>query len=213
MALHADPERDAEVESLLVRQAELFGELMDPDLSCHVRVQPFIRCSSVLLIGREPPAGGGRRRTSLSGFRARHRTAPHGAEPRRLTPPGPGTPGRRPRGARRRSRHAGDPAQSHAPRAGATGSATNSPVRLRAIRTSSTCGARRRQPTHVRSGSPAPARSDVVSGRAPRPRRPRPPSDGHDLLGRPRPSGRPPRPPRRRRRPPRATTSSAASAP
>src|SRR5204862_1815750 len=55
MALHPDPERDGEVESLFVGEAELFGELMDPDLSCHVRVQPFVGRS---VMSRGGPACG-----------------------------------------------------------------------------------------------------------------------------------------------------------
>jgi hypothetical protein len=51
VALHADAERDAQVERLLVGEAELLGELMDSDLSCHVRGQPFV--------GRVSPPGRG----------------------------------------------------------------------------------------------------------------------------------------------------------
>src|SRR3954451_2434808 len=41
MALHPNTEGNAEVERLLIGEAKLFGELMDPDLSCHVDEQPF----------------------------------------------------------------------------------------------------------------------------------------------------------------------------
>jgi hypothetical protein len=47
MALDADAERDREVERLLVGEAELLGELVHPDLACHVRVQPFVVVWSV----------------------------------------------------------------------------------------------------------------------------------------------------------------------
>jgi hypothetical protein len=52
MALEADAQTDAKVDRLFVREAELFGELMDPDLTCHVRGEPFV---DIL----ETPAGAG----------------------------------------------------------------------------------------------------------------------------------------------------------
>jgi hypothetical protein len=39
MALHADAEADAEVERLFVREAQLSGELVNPDLLCQVLLQ------------------------------------------------------------------------------------------------------------------------------------------------------------------------------
>lgn len=41
VALHSDAECYREVEGLFVGEAELFGELMDPDLACHVLVSAF----------------------------------------------------------------------------------------------------------------------------------------------------------------------------
>jgi hypothetical protein len=42
MALDANAENIAQVNRLFIREAELFSELMDPDLSCHVRGEPFV---------------------------------------------------------------------------------------------------------------------------------------------------------------------------
>jgi hypothetical protein len=41
VALHTHPEGQAEVERLLVRQAELMGKLVDPDLLRQRSLQPF----------------------------------------------------------------------------------------------------------------------------------------------------------------------------
>jgi hypothetical protein len=42
MRLDADPQRDAQVDGLFIGETELFTELMDPDLCCHVRDGPFV---------------------------------------------------------------------------------------------------------------------------------------------------------------------------
>ena len=130
VALDTDAEGDAEVECLLVGEAELLGELMDSDLSCHVRGQPFI--------GRVPPPGHGPGTDKSLRFsysfpnsalrRSRTASAPTGARKARSK-------------ARRfsaRSTHPGCPWQSQAPRPGAVRLTTSCPSRLRAIRTSST---------------------------------------------------------------------------
>jgi hypothetical protein len=115
VSLHPDAQRVAEVDRLLVREAELLGELVDPDLSCHARGQPFI--------GIEPP--GSRRATSKCGTpvrtetrsvpRSEAGTAPTGRRSARATA--------RVRIARR-AHSAERSAHSHAPRPGAWRSTT-----------------------------------------------------------------------------------------
>ena len=130
MALDADAEGDAEVECLLVGEAELLGELMDSDLSCHVRGQPFI--------GRVPPPGHGPGTDKSLRFSY---SIPNSLLRRAKTASAPAGTRKALSKARRfsaRSTHPGCPWHNQAPRPGAVRLATSCPSRLRAMRTSST---------------------------------------------------------------------------
>ena len=137
-----------EVECLFVGEAELFGELMDPDLSCHVRVQPFvvIWCrGGGLPPGRLPAAD-----QSLT-FGCQ---GPNGIRPS-SSASCTGALSARANAWRRTAswRQLGDAAHSQAPRPGCARPTTSRPSAVRVTRISSRCVARRRHPTQVRTGS------------------------------------------------------------
>jgi hypothetical protein len=47
MALDANAQNIAQVNRLFIGEAELFCKLMDPDLSCHVRGEPFVEPQAI----------------------------------------------------------------------------------------------------------------------------------------------------------------------
>ncbi len=198
VALDTDPERDAEVERLLVGEAELACELVDPDPCCQVVCQIL------------SPAGG--RYCSVSSILPRPAQAVRSASTAERS-----TSVRRARVKARvrpaASRQAAEPAHIHAPRPGRDRPSTRAPPGPATTRTSSSTGAVRRHPMHVRTGArPAPipplpwARPPPPAGARPRARlRRRPPPRASRAPPTTPPRSVPPRPrpaatPSRRRR-------------
>ena len=152
MALDTDPERDAEVERLLIGEPELACELVDPDPRCQVLCQVLSPaggryCSKFSILPRRARLvrSGSIEALSTSVRRARENARFFSAA----------------------SRQAPDPAHSHAPRPGNVRPARSSPPAPATTRTSSAVGAVRRQPIQVRTGVARPAIPPLPSRRLP----------------------------------------------
>jgi hypothetical protein len=178
VALHADPELDAQVERFFIRESELSAELVDADLLRQLALRSSLQGRARR--SRWPPARllilAHRRRYREPGHEIRTQvvpaTAPRPGRPAQLAGSSVnsvaawlvaiGTRSARENALRRtaRSRHSADPEQSQAPRPVAVRLTTRlSPCAT--IRTSSCWLTRRRHPTQVRTG---PATDTAASG-------------------------------------------------
>ena len=142
VALHPDLELFGEIQHDLVVDAELSGELVDPDLlGGQSQIRPY--CS---------PAPDGADPAPLAG---RLHTVSHGVLRCRCSSRGSGAPARTPRRLTAWSKHAGRARHTaRLPDPAPAGRRTRLPSGRRAIRSSSSGAALRPHPTQLRSGCP-----------------------------------------------------------